>query len=304
MANTLLSPSVIANAALATLYETAVSAQLVHRDYDTEFVAKVGDTVTIRKPAVFTADEFADGGSINIQDAAEGSVAVKLNHHADVSFAVSTKDLTLKIEDFSLQLLNPAMEAISQKIDRDTLAFRNDITQVVGLTGSTWDTPDALIDAGTVLDIANVPAQERRVITGPTTKGKWLKNDLIKRADASGSTAGLREGSIGANLFGFDAYASQNIGQPKAAGAQQPGDPTTEVNVAFHRTAVALVTRQLELPQGAQNAAIASYKGFGIRVVFDYDITKKRDVVSLDVLYGVKTLDAARAVLIKGGNKA
>ncbi|TFC59419.1 MULTISPECIES: P22 phage major capsid protein family protein [unclassified Cryobacterium] len=306
MANTILTPSVIAKSALATLYETTVAAQLVHRDYSSEFVAAIGDTVTIRKPAVFAANEFADGGDIVVQDATEGGIPVVLNHHADVSFAVTSKDLALKIEDFNEQLLNPALEAIAQKIDRDILSFRNDITQVVGFGAglSAWDTPESLIDAGVMLDLALVPLEERRFIVGPRTKGAWLKNDIIKRADASGSTAGLRQGSIGANLWGFDGYASQNIGQPKATGAQVIGDPTTEVNVAFHRTAVALVTRQLELPLGAANSAILNYKGFGIRVVFGYDQSKKKDIVSLDTLYGVKTLDAKRAVLIKGANKA
>jgi len=305
MANTLLTPSIIANAALATLYENTVAAQLVHRDYDTEFVAKIGDTVTVRKPAVFEAEEFNPATGVNIQNATETGVPVVLNHHADVSFEVSTKDLTLKITDFARQLLNPAMEAISQKIDRDVLAFRNDITAEVGTeAGSLWDEPEALIQAGVELDVHSVPAADRRVIVGPRTRGKWLANDLLKRADRSGTTAGLRQGSIGADLFGFDAYMSQNIGQPKAPGAQVAGDPTTEVSTAFHRTAVALVTRQLELPMGAQNASIAGYKGFGIRVVFDYDAKFKKDMVSLDVLYGVKTLDKNRAVLIKGADKA
>jgi hypothetical protein len=237
-----------------------------------------------------------------VQDATEAGIPVVLNHHVDVSFAVTSKDMALKIEDFAEQLLNPALEAIAQKIDRDVLAFRSDITKVVGITGSTWDSPDSLIDAGTALDIAKVPLTERRVITGPTTKGKWLKADILKRADQSGSTAGLRLGSIGGNLYGFDAYASQNIGQP--AGSPASGQPTTEVNVAFHRTAVALVTRQLELPLGAANSAILNYKGFGIRVVYGYDQAKKKDIVSLDTLYGVKTLDITRAVLIKGANAA
>lgn len=303
MANTLLTPSIIAEAALATLYENTVAAQLVYRDYDTEFVGAVGDTVTIRKPAVFEAEEFVEADGITIQNATETGVPVVLNHHADVSFQVTSKDLTLKINDFAAQLLNPAMEAISQKIDRDVLSFRDDITTEVGtVSGALWSDPESLIAAGVELDVNNVPAVDRRVIVGPRTRGKWLENDLLKRADQSGTTAGLRQGSIGANLWGFDAYMSQNIGQP--AVSPDPGDPTTEVSVAFHRTAVALVTRQLELPQGAQNAAIMSYKGFGIRVVFDYDITKKKDVVSLDVLYGVKTLDAARAVLIKGADAA
>lgn len=305
MANTLLTPDVIAQAALATLYETTVAAQLVHRDYSSEFVAKVGDTVTIRKPAVFEAQQFNPVAGITVQDAVEDSIAVTLNHHADVSFSVSTPDLTLAIEDFRTQLLDPAMEAIAQKIDRDLLALRASISNETGDgTGGTasWDDALSLVDAGVLLDLANVPLTERRVIVGPRTKGKWISKDELVRQSYSGSTAALRQAAFGGDLFGFSPYMSQNIGQPPATPA--PGDPTTEIGLAFHRTALALVTRQLELPSGASNAYIANYQGFGIRVVIDYDISKKKDVVSLDVLYGTKVLDENRAVLIKGADEA
>ena len=98
---------------------------------------------------------------------------------------------------------------------------------------------------------------------------------------------GLRDASLGAKVYGFDPYMSQNV-----------TGGNSEISVAFHRTAFALVMRPLAIPMGAKEAAVESYKGFGIRVVKDYDVTYKRDVVSLDVLYGVKTLDANRAVLI------
>ncbi|MFE0517319.1 P22 phage major capsid protein family protein, partial [Streptomyces sp. NPDC058964] len=74
MANTFLTPDLIATRALATLYDTTVMAQLVHRDYDSDFRGRVGDTVTVRKPAVFTAQEFNRSTGIQPQDAVEGSV--------------------------------------------------------------------------------------------------------------------------------------------------------------------------------------------------------------------------------------
>ena len=62
MANTLLTPDVIASQALATLYESTVMLPLVYTDVSADFTAaKVGDTVTIRKPATFTANEFTRG---------------------------------------------------------------------------------------------------------------------------------------------------------------------------------------------------------------------------------------------------
>lgn len=288
MANTFLTPDLIATRALATLYETTVMAPLVHRDYDADFRGRQGDTVTVRKPAVFTAAEFDRSTGIVPQNATEGSVDVTLNHFADVSFTVTTEQLALEVEDFGTQLLDPAMEAISQKIDRDLLALRNDIVQTAGATaGRTLNDPEILIDAGTILNQANVPTTERRAVVGPITNGEWLDTDMLKLVNESGSTEALREAYIGRRLFGFDPYMTQNVEAP-------------EEGVAFHRTAFALVVRPLEQIPGVQDIAIMDYKGFSLRVVYDYDIKYKQTVVSVDCLYGTKTLDANRAVLLQG----
>lgn len=306
MANTFLTPDVIAKRALANLYESTVMAALVHRDYEPEFAAKVGDTITIRKPAVFVANEYVRASGITVQDATESGVPVVLNHFADVSFAVTSEQMTLDIQDFDEQLLTPAMEAIAQKIDRDLLALRDDITAEVGDIAAAgppatylWSDPKVLIEAGKVLDVAKVPSTERRVVAGPTTSAEWLADSLFHEADKRGSTEGLMEASLGRRVFGFDPYMTQNIAVPSPQGA---GISTTEVGMAFHKTAFALAVRPLAIPRGAQNAAIANYKGFGLRVIYDYDMDKKQDVVSIDCLYGTKTLDANRAVLIKGAD--
>ncbi|MFC7909060.1 P22 phage major capsid protein family protein [Streptomyces nigra] len=314
MANTFLTAQVIAQQALANLYETTVAASLVHRDYEAEFNRKQGDAITIRKPAVFTAQEYNRTSGITIQEAQETSVNMTLNHFADVSFAVTSEDMTLKIQDFDDQLLTPAMEAIAQKIDRDILSLRDDIVQEVGdatpnANGEDhngyggdypWSDSRVLIQAGNVLDLKNVPPTMRAVILGPTTKARWTAEKTWRQADKRGSTEGLLEASLGSRVSGFDPYWTQNIGQPDES--PSTGEPTTEVNVAFHRTAFALAFRPLELPQGALDAAIMNYKGFALRVIRDYDIDKKQMVVSIDCLYGTKTLDANRAVLIKGAD--
>ena len=63
-------------------------------------------------------------------------------------------------------------------------------------------------------------------------------------------------------------------------------------SLGFHRNGLALVTRQLELPQGAAKAAIASANGLAVRVVFDYDSNTKTDKISFDIIYGIKELDS------------
>ncbi|MFF8656820.1 P22 phage major capsid protein family protein [Streptomyces huasconensis] len=316
MPNTFLTPDTIARRALATLYETTHMAQLVHRDYEADFAGRVGDTITVRKPAVFTANEFNRTTGIVPQNATESGFPVVLNHLPDVSFTVTTEQLTLEINDFGEQLLDPAMEAIAQKIDRDLLALRDDITQEVGAVTENaageehnypngkypWSDSRVLIEAGAVLDTRNVPQADRRVVVGPRTKARWMAEKIWRAADERGSTVGLTEAQFGANASGFTPYMTQNIAGP--ATSPTTGQPTTEVDVAFHKTAFALVTRTLEVPPGAQDATIMNYKGFALRVVYDYDIKYKQTVVSIDCLYGTKTLDPNRAVLIKGADAA
>ena len=76
--------------------------------------------------------------------------------------------------------------------------------------------------------------------------------------------------------------------------------PSHRVNLAFHKNAFALVTRPLEPPLGGAKAEVANYKGITCRVVYDYTLSSKKNTMSVDILYGVKTLDkdlAARLCL-------
>ncbi len=73
-------------------------------------------------------------------------------------------------------------------------------------------------------------------------------------------------------------------------------------NLAFHRNAFALVTRPLALPKGLADSqkALVNYEGFGLRVIYDYNSQYKKDVVSIDMLCGVKTLDSRLACKMLG----
>lgn len=296
MANTFLSIDVIAREALATLYENAVMANLVHRDVESDFSGTVngykkGNTVNVRKPATFDANEY-NGSSITVQDATETEVAVVLNHHRDVSFAVTSEEMTLEIDEFSNRLIRPAMEAIWQVIDTDLIGLRSDVTtNTQGTDGTTPTDPDVIIDATTDLTSNNVPMTQRYGVWSAQAAGEFLKDPLFHQADQRGDTDGLREASIG-RKFGADHFVDQNIG---AAGSGDVGD-----NLVFHRSAFALAMRPLALPRGAAEAVNLSYKGLTLRAVLDYDMDTKSDTISIDALYGVKTLDETRACKVLG----
>lgn len=379
MANTLLTPSIIAREALATLYNTTVMLPLVHRDFSSEY-AQVGDTITVRKPATFTARDFvADSSAIVVQNAVETGVSVVMNKHFDVSFEVTAKELTLTIQDFSAQLLTPAMNAIAQAIDQLLFGLYVDTYWTTGAAGTTMSAVADVTNPRERLNRNAVPMTDRRFVVDPGAENKLLQIEAFTNTqwNPQANSQALNAAALGPK-FGMDFFTGQNIKThdngtiahtgtfatvgttnagatamtingttvtgtwkagsiftvPLTAGgtgtfiltadataaansitvAIAPAVPTGGVtavstvvrianhvaNLAFHRTAFAFVTRQLAKPLGNQNAEVVNFDGLGLRAVYDYNSTNKKDVVSIDLLCGVKTLDPNRAVRVLG----
>lgn len=288
MPNTFLTPNVIAREALMVLRNNAVMANLVHRDYSDEFVGAVGDTITIRKPSKFEAQEFTD--KIIVQDATESGVEVKMDKLLDVSIAVTSRQMSLDIEDFSEQVLQPAMQAFADKVDKYLIDLEKELTNRVPHADGVI-APADMIAARKMLTQNAAPMTDRRFVVGATAEADLLGSELFTNAAAVGDEGtALREASLG-RKYGMDIYVDQNVGTVEATTNYVP-------SIAFHKNAFALVTRPLALPQGAKQAAIVNYDGFGLRVVYDYDINTKTDTVSIDMLCGVKLLDNALAAVI------
>lgn len=298
MPNDFITPSLIARRGLATLYNTTVLGNLVWRDFDPDFTGKQGDTVTIRKPAVFTAEEFNRSAGVTIQAADEDSTTVALNKIANVSFAVTDEEMTLEVEDFENQLLVPAMEAIVQKVDGDLAEALIDAAEGAGGGGTATMNSvasDAVIEARTALGRNKLPTSDRHAVLSPEGAGVALADDLFVEADKSGATDALREGSIG-RVFGFDTYESQVFG----LGA---GDKGVADGVAFHRSAVTLAVRPLDVPRGlpSDKVAVENYKGLSLRTTYSYNSSKKQDEVSCDLLYGIASTRPSGAVQLSFG---
>lgn len=287
MANTFLTVQEIARAALPLLHDNLVFPALTYKDYSGEFQAK-GDTIQVRKPAKFVANEFTD--TITTQDTTEGNVLVKLDKIADVSTVLTAKEMALNIEDFTAQILQPAMMAIAEKINKDGLALYVDVVGV-NTTGTAGTTPSTLADiagAAKVLNQNKAPMEGRAAVWDAEALAAFQTLDAVVHAEKSGSTAALREGSIG-RLLGIDNYMSQAVAN----------DGEYTANMVFHKNAFAFVNRPLEVAHGAESY-VTSYNGLSIRVTMGYDMQTKKQTLSIDCLYGYKTLYPELAVVVKG----
>lgn len=290
MPNTILKPQIIANEALDVLRANAVMANLVHRDYSDEFVNGVGSKISIRKPATFEAKEFTD--SVSVQNATETKVDVSMDKHLDVTFAVTAKELTMDIKDFSEQLLVPAMQAFADKVDSYLIGLESkvDVNRIEHKNGDIAVAD--IVAARKMLVDAKAPAADRRFVYGSQAEADLLKTELFVNASAVGDNGtALKEASLG-RKFGLDFYCDQNV--EKTATGSNDYTPS----IVFHKNAFALVTRPLALPLGSANAYTADYDGFGLRVVQGYDMKTKTDTISIDMLCGVAVLDKSLAAVI------
>ena len=71
-------------------------------------------------------------------------------------------------------------------------------------------------------------------------------------------------------------------------------------NLVFNKNAFSLVMVPMVKPPGAVDVARKSYKGYSVRVIPYYDGTNDVSNWRLDVLYGVKTVDARLATRVSG----
>lgn len=206
MSNDLLTPSIIGKEALLVLENNLVMANLVHRDISQEF-QHVGSTITIRKPASFTATAFST--TVAVQDVTESSVQVVLDQHLDVSFEVTTSQLSLDIVDFSMQCIQPAMRAIAQRVDSLLTALYADVSSHQAV--SSTEVVEDIARLRSQLNLRQAPFGSRYLVMAPETEAAYISLDAFLNADKRGDgPTALKEAHMG-RVMGFDCYMDQNI---------------------------------------------------------------------------------------------
>ena len=71
-------------------------------------------------------------------------------------------------------------------------------------------------------------------------------------------------------------------------------------NLAFNPNAFAFVTRPLVPAKGGAESYTTSYNGISLRVTVGYDMKYKKEMLSMDVLYGYKTMYEELATRVLG----
>lgn len=230
MANTTLTASIIAKAAVGILENELTMASAVYRGYEDEFDKKVngynvGDTITIRKPTDFTVRNTITASP---QDVTEGKLTLQINQVAGVDFKFTSQQLTLNIADLSERVIQPAMVQIANQIDLAVMSLYKDIPQWVGTPGTPIQSFAGFAKGAQNLDDRSVPTGSRKAVLAPADYWALAGSQTALFSQQINNKA-YRQGQIG-EVGGIDTMMSQNAptfitgpmgGTPVVNGANQ-----------------------------------------------------------------------------------
>lgn len=373
MGNTLVTSQIIARNGLLALRENLMIRDLISNDFANEF-GEIGDTVNVRVPATFEANDFTPGTPTTSQDIKEDKIPVQLAHHVDVSAEIGSKEQTLELKDLNEQVITPMAIALARKIEGEFMKATA-LGAACG-TGTPATTPasiDIFRDVRKALGKNLAPTDLRSCIFDPDAAGALLALDALRNVNQAGDNKALREGEMG-RVFGFNNFESQlaythtpgaftaladvtasgtkgtkTATLTSAAGAStaviKAGDQITVggkpyvvtvggtavagavsvtvspaldadlvsaavtftfkaahmSNLAFQKNALGFVCRPLDKPL-AENVSYytVNYGGLALRVVISWDATLKKNIVSMDTLFGLAIFRPRHIVRIAG----
>lgn len=280
MSNTTLTADIIAKEAVMILENNLVMGGLVYRGYEQEFDKrvngyKVGETVSIRRPADFTV---RDGKTAVNQDAVEGKIPVTVDKQKGVDFKFSSSDLTLQIGELSERVIEPAMIQLAQQVDADTIALYNEIPRHVTIPSGGINSFADFALAPELMDKCGIPQSDRYAVLQPSDYWAMLGSQtaLYIQDAAKGAYRSGRLGMIG----NIDTYMSQNV--PNFTGGSRVTSDLVNQTIIDGTHTWALYKDATSLTMGVDGMNGAA------------DTVKKGDVFTVSDVYDVNPVDKSQ----------
>ncbi len=207
MANTLVTPTLIAKEALMQLENSMVMGNQIHREYKKEFTGGQGSTVSIRKPVKFYT---ADGASRVNQDVEEKNTSIAVDQRKHVSWKFSTQDLTLTIEEYSERYIKPACITLANTVDKSLHGLYSSVWNAVGTPGTTPASFASLAAAAQRMDEMAVVSDQRSMVLNPAARYAVAGNQLTLDAVGTKGKSAYEKAMLG-EIAMFDTFSSQNV---------------------------------------------------------------------------------------------
>lgn len=276
MANSFYTPAQAAGVALRLAEDDSFLSALIAREIVNPLKGGgAGRTVDVKVPTALIARERSIDDkttSVIFDELSETTVPITAGTRAISAVSLSDGDLSLNLADFSAQVLAPQVDAVVDFVENEVASALSALTVDTSLA---WDpaAPEKTFTAiRKVLRKRGVPQTGLNVVVGTDVYAALLDAKAIVDASESGSTAALRDGSVG-RIRGFNIVESTRVGDGEI--------------FAFHRDAFTLVVKPPVVSPGAAFGQTVTSNSFGLRYLRDYDSTKTADYSLVDTMVGV-----------------
>ena len=217
MAITQFIPEIWSPAILSALRDRLVygAAPVINRNYEGD-IARAGDTVHITSFADPAVRNYTKNGSITWDLLTDSSQALIVDQSDYFAFKVDDIDKRQALPGFIEETSAGAAHNLAREVDTyvsGLMAAGTAAGNQVGadtVTAGTSDAYNLLVEFRTLLAKSNTPDAGRFVVVPPEFYGVLLQDDKFIRADAAGTTEGLRNGFVG-RAAGFDIYESNTV---------------------------------------------------------------------------------------------
>lgn len=211
MANTYITPTVVASEALMQLENNCVMGNLVYRGYEKEWAKnhngwKPGSSITIKAPMYARVQ---DGATIKVVDVREEDITMTLAYRKHVAHRLTSEEMTYSIDKFSDRIIKPAMVAIGNYIDTQLLTTYKGVCNQVGTPGTTPNQYLTFALAAARLTDHAVPPDNRACVVNPTCMA--YISDHLKGIFNSEMASSIVKASYKGDLAGFKMFESQNV---------------------------------------------------------------------------------------------
>lgn len=248
MAITNFVPEIWSAALLKALRDRLTYAQagVINRNYEGE-IARAGDTVHITNFVDPAVRSYTKNGTITwdlLTDAQQSLVVDQADYFA---FKVDDIDRRQALPGFVEEATVGAAYNLAAEAD-DYVAGLMKAGAASGnqLGATVLTTPEEayamLVELRTVLTRSNTPDEGRFAVVPPEVYALLLQDDRFIRADASGTSAGLRNGQAG-RAAGFDVIESNRVPETDVEG---PPADTTYTVIAGHSMATTYAEQIVE----------------------------------------------------------
>ena len=242
----------LANEAFNKFVQSLGFAKKVYRGYEQDWkVFGQGDTINIRKPSRFVAQDHVPGVGTNSQDLDTSKVSIGLDFHKEVRFSITDRELVKAnvagetgkdsnrlIRDHIL----PAANALAAAVDQDLAKLSRQIPWTYDISGEMG--PGVITNPRGIMRKNGVPLEDGNVnfAIDPELENQFLQMPVFHSAaivGGVGNNDALVKGSLGCR-FNTNLFVNQSLPEHSAGAVVTGSDHSGLLDGAHSKGATSL----------------------------------------------------------------